>query len=189
VELLGRAGDGDPRVRSVMAFWLAVQGRFQEASKSLAMAEPVPVGRGPASLGGDRNWGLMDTVMVRIYRETGRKDEASRLAAEALARMRPGQAAGDDVCTWDAWEASPVAYASLAAQEGQKEEAVRALQLAMRCGDLPFGFWPQLPWFMALDGYAPYGDLLRERERRIAQIRAELIALDAGSGTPEQAAR
>ena len=47
-----------------------------------------------------------------------------------------------------------------------------------RCADLPFGFWPQLPWFRQLEGYAPYDALLREREARIVQLRGELLAID-----------
>lgn len=52
------------------------------------------------------------------------------------------------------------------------------LELALRCGDLPFGFWPQLPWFRQLEGYAPYDALLREREARIVQLRGELLRLE-----------
>lgn len=173
-----RAGDAHPWPRSIMAFWFAGQGRDQEASKSLAMAEPVPADRMPSTLGADRHWGLMDTAIVRIYRATGRSQEADRLAAEALARMRPKVREGDETCTWSLWEAGPVAYASLAANEGSKEEAVRVLELALRCGDLPFGFWPQLPWFRQLEGYAPYDALLREREARIVQLRGELLRLE-----------
>ena len=142
------------------------------------MAEPVPADRMPSTLGADRHWGLMDTAIVRIYRATGRSQEADRLAAEALARMRPKVREGDETCTWSLWEAGPVAYASLAANEGSKEEAVRVLELALRCGDLPFGFWPQLPWFRQLEGYAPYDALLREREARIVQLRGELLRLE-----------
>jgi hypothetical protein len=72
-----------------------------------------------------------------------------------------------------------VRYASLAANEGLQAEAVRALRAAMRCADLPYGFWPQLPWFRSLEGYAPYDELLRERERRVARLRTELLALEA----------
>ena len=183
------AGEVDALTLSVMAFWLAAQGRFEEASQSLARAGPIPAYRRPAVLGADRSWGLMETVMVRIYRKTGRRPEADRLAAEALRRMRPGPNDGDEACTWKIWEAGPVAYASLAAQEGLRDEAVRALRLAMRCGDLPFGFWPQLPWFRELEGYAPYGELLRERERRVARLRAELVALDPRGQAAVQDAR
>ena len=44
---------------------------------------------------------------------------------------------------YDVW----MRYASLAANEGFKDEAVDALAGAMRCGDLPPAFQPQLPWF------------------------------------------
>jgi hypothetical protein len=70
-------------------------------------------------------------------------------------------------------------YASLAAHEGLKDEAVDALRGALRCGDLPWAFEPGLPWFRSLEGYPPYDELLRERERRVARIRAELDQLDA----------
>ena len=177
-----QSGDADPLVRSIMAFWLAVQGRHEEASQSLTMAEPIPLNRFPPMLGSDRTWGLMDTVIVRIHRATGRDKDADRVAAEGLERMRPRPGEGDETCTWQLWEGGPVAYASLAANEGLKQEAVRALELAMRCGDLPFGFWPQLPWFLELEGYAPYDALLRERESRIARLREELLSIDPGSG-------
>ena len=188
-DLQARSGNDDPRMRSTMAFWLAVQGRHAEAAESLALAEPVPEARAAPSLGNDRNLGLMDTVMVRIHRETGRKAEADRLASSALARLRPTEPAGDEACGAHAWEPGIVAYASLAANEGLKDEAVRALRLAMKCGDLPFGFWPQLPWFKSLEGYAPYDDLVRERERRAAQIRNELLALETSGVTPGPAVK
>jgi len=177
-----REGEDDPWLHSMTAFWLTVQGRYREARQSLASAEPVPANRPPPVLGGDRTWGLMDTVIVRIYRETGRSDEADSLASEALARLRPTPGADDETCAWSLWETGPVAYASLAAHEGRKEEAVRALELAMRCGDVPFGFWPQLPWFRQLEGFAPYEALLRERAARIARVRPELLRIEEESG-------
>ena len=78
-------------------------------------------------------------------------------------------------CQWEGW----MRFASLAANEGQRAEAADALKGAMSCGDLPYGFQPQLPWFRSMKGYAPYDALLRERERRIEKIRAELISLEA----------
>ena len=188
-ELRALAGDDDAQVRSTMAFWLAVQGRYDEASRSLALAEPVPEQRMPPVLGGDRNTGLMDTAIVRILRRTGREAEAARLAESALERLRPDERTGDDACASYVWGSGPVAYASLAAQEGLKDEAVRALRFAMTCGDLPFGFWPQLPWFAALAGFAPYDALVQERERRIEKIRTELLALEAADGSHGQAAK
>ena len=77
---------------------------------------------------------------------------------------------------------APMRYAALAANEGHKDEVVQAMQTAMRCGDLPFGFWPQLPWFKSLEGYAPYEALLKERAARIERVRAELTKLEATAG-------
>jgi hypothetical protein len=41
---------------------------------------------------------------------------------------------------------------------------------------------PQLPWFRAMDGYAPYEALKREREARIERIRPELERIEAEAG-------
>jgi hypothetical protein len=73
-------------------------------------------------------------------------------------------------------------HASLAANEGLKDEAVAALKGAMRCGYLPPAFQPQLPWFRQLDGYPPYEALKREREQRVERVRAELIKIETDSG-------
>jgi hypothetical protein len=70
-------------------------------------------------------------------------------------------------------------FAALAANEGLKVEAVTALKDAMRCGDLPFSFQPELPWFRSLEGYPPYDELVRERDRRITAIRAEMSRLES----------
>ena len=64
-----------------------------------------------------------------------------------------------------------------------------ALSLAMRCGDLPFGFWPELPWFRSLAGYAPYDELVRERQRRVETVRKELLELEARAAGPAQQPR
>jgi len=135
--------------------------------------------------GGDAAFGLMETVQVRIYRATGRHEDAARVAADTLARLRAAAKAVADSCSWDrmVMEPSWVRLASLAANEGLRDEAVDALRNAMRCGDLPAAFQPQLPWFRALEGYPPYDELLRERARRIERTRAELLALEAGADT------
>lgn len=176
-----RAGDEDSHVRSVMAFWLSVQGRYEDAARSLALAEPLEIQWMPPVLGGDTDWGLMETAELRILRGSGRSDEADRLAAGLLTRMRAQSRKAGNRCDYATRPSGPVRHASLAANEGLKEEAVAALRLAMRCGDLPFAFWPQLPWFRSLEGYGPYDDLLRERARRIEAIRAELLRLEAGA--------
>ena len=172
-----RLGDENPHVRSQMAFWLAVQDRYDDAAKSLALAEPAPDEPGiPPLLSGDKDWGfgLKDTAKVRIYRATGRGQEATRLANERLEALRGERRAALTDCQWDGW----LPYASLAANEGRRDEAVHALQVAMRCGELPYAFQPQLPWFRRLEGHPPYDALLRERERRVEKIRAELLRLE-----------
>jgi len=186
--LRARAGSDDgwyPRLQSVMAFWYSVRGRNEDAARYLALAEPIPELWLPPVAGGDAAFGLMETAHVRIYRATGREEDAQRLAESVLGRLRAGLAAVGHACDWQeaAMETSWVRLASLAANEGLKDEAVAALQGAMRCGELPAAFQPQLPWFRALEGYPPYDELLRERARRIERIRAELLALEAGAAT------
>jgi len=170
-------------IRSVEAFWLAVRGRYDEAAAALAQAGEIPEWHIPPVLGGDAGYGLMETAQVRIYRETGRKPEADRLASGLLERFRKELESVGKGCSlrgrrYDNW----MRYASLAASEGLEEEAVTALGGAMRCGDLPPGFLPQLPWFRALDGYAPYEALKREREARIERIRPELLRIESEAG-------
>jgi adenylate cyclase len=176
--LQARVGADNPRVRSVMAFWQAVQGRYDEAAASLALAEPVPEEWVPPVMGGDASYGLMETAQVRIYRATGREADARRRVDELLARLRTARRAVGDGCEWGLMPAAWMRYASLAANEDLKEEAVDALQGALRCGDLPPGFQPQLPWFRNLQGYPPYDALVRERERRVEDIKAELLRLE-----------
>jgi hypothetical protein len=66
---------------------------------------------------------------------------------------------------------------------------IKVLEGGVRCGDLPFGFWPQLPWFQGMVGYSPYDELVQERDRRLEQIPAELIALEADGGAPGPTAK
>ena len=87
-----------------------------------------------------------------------------------------------DGCDWKRLTPGWMRYASLAANEGFKDEAVDALEGALRCGELPPGFQPQFPWFRSLEGYPPYDALLKERNRRVAEIRAQLLALEAEAG-------
>lgn len=133
--------------------------------------------------GGDATYGLVETAAVRILRETGRGDGARSRVDQLLARLRAGRAAVGSRCStesgrYDDW----MRHASPAANEGPKDEAVDALRDAMRCGDLPPAFLPQLPWLRSLDGYTPYEELKRERERRIELIRKELIRIETESG-------
>jgi adenylate cyclase len=167
-------------VSSVAAFWHAVQGRYDEAAAELAQAGSIPEFRIPPLLGGDATYGLMETAQVRIYRESGRKSEADEIVSDLLKRLRTERKAVGEGCVLEGDRyANWMRYASLAANEGLKEEAVDALGGAMRCGELPPVFLPQLPWFRALDGYAPYEALKREREARIERIRPELLRIEA----------
>jgi len=133
-------------------------------------------------MGGDKSWGQMETAKIRILRGTSHAAEADRLATQLLAQARATWNKSVSKCEWEGFMEEPLRYAALAANEGHKDEAVRALQTAMRCGDLPFGFWPQLPWFKSLEGYAPYEALLKERAARIERVRAELTKLEATAG-------
>ena len=182
-QLKALVGDKDPSVRSTMAFWLAVQGRYDEAAESLALVGPLPDTTLPPRLGGDTTLGLLEPAVLRIHRATGRDKEAGRLRERARSkRLRTDRRAAGTGCDWDGW----MRYASLAANEGLKDEAVDALRGAMRCGDLPYGFRPQLPWFRSLEGYAPYDELLRERGRRVEKIRAQLLQLEASAARPAE---
>jgi hypothetical protein len=180
-EMRTEMGDDNRRVQSIVAFWGSVRGHYAAAAKALALAEPIPDISPPPGLGGDTHWGLMETAQVRIYRGTGHAEMARQFARERLDQLREEWRAADKKCEWMGWMQAPMRYASLAANEGLKEEAVRALQAAMRCGELPYGFFPQLPWFRELEGYAPYDELLRERARRVEGIRNELLQLE-GNG-------
>jgi TolB-like protein/tetratricopeptide (TPR) repeat protein len=182
LDLQSRVGKDNQQVNSVNAFWLAVQGRYRDAAAALARAEPLLAEEPPPVLGGDTNWGQMETIKLLIYRGTGRKVEADRLASQWLPQMRAQWRKSQKTCDWDGFMSAPMRYAALAASEGLRDEAVKALQTAMRCGDLPFGFFPQLPWFKNLEGYAPYDALLQQRAARVEGIRVELDRLQASAG-------
>ena len=59
-------------------------------------------------------------------------------------------------------------------------ESVAALRQAMDATDLPILFRPTLPWFTSLEGHPGYDALVRERAGRIATIKAEMLAIEAG---------
>jgi TolB-like protein len=187
--LRGRNWRDPTRVPAVAAFWWAVQGRYEEAAVALAESGTVPERVIPPAMGIDALYGLFETAEVRILRATGREVEAERRAAELLGQLRAIRKAVGDGCVhegrrYDGW----MRHASLAANEGLREEAVDALRGAQRCGELPPGFMPQLPWFRTLDGHAPYEALKREREARIERVRPELERIEAESGLASSAA-
>jgi hypothetical protein len=177
-ERIGEHPDLLPGIASIAAFWLSVQDRHAEASRWLARAGEVPDERNPTLLGHDNNSGLVEAATVRILRGTGREAEADQRAAQWLEARRKARAAPEQSCNPGDPSGTLVRDASLFASEGLRAEAVEALQQAMRCSDVPFGFWPRLPWFRALEGYAPYDALLQEYRARIAAVRGELLELD-----------
>jgi TolB-like protein len=186
--LRARFGADDPTLRSLMTFWYAVQGRYDEAAQSLPLAASGWMEGRPPMLGDNipEIGGLRDAARLRIYRGTGRTREADQLARELLTRFRVERRAAGNGCRWDGW----LPYASIAAMEGHRDEAVDALKGAMHCGDLPYGFQPAFPWFKSLEGYAPYDALVRERARRVEEIRPSLLKLEADHHvTPADLAR
>jgi len=167
-------GHEHPGLSASKAFWLAVQDRLDEAAAALAHAEPIPDSLVPYRMGGSVDLGQMLPAQLRIYRATGRGTEAQRLAEQQFTRLRKQIADADSEEGPPPW----AALAGLAANEGRREEAVEALREAMAHSPLPYDFRPELPWFRSLEGYAPYDELIRERERRIEGIRVELESLD-----------
>ncbi|HQR49633.1 MAG TPA: hypothetical protein PL152_09860, partial [Steroidobacteraceae bacterium] len=180
-QLVGIRGADDRDALRIAAFWYAVQGRYEEAAGSLDKSLPFPAQMFvPPVLGGDARQGMIEAAQVRILRGTGKSAEADRLARNLLDDLRRKRTSARTRC-WAPDEDDTMRLAALAAGEGLKDEAVAALSDAMRCGDLPFGFEPELPWFKALEGYPPYDELVRERTRRLAQARADMLALEAGA--------
>jgi TolB-like protein/tetratricopeptide (TPR) repeat protein len=150
------------------AFWLAVQQRYAEAAVALAHGEPVPDdaigGLGSSLLGNSQ----LLPALLRIYRNTGRADEANAIARRYLEKLRRDPDAGLDL-------------AALAANEGLQDEAVRALESLFERYPLVDFFYPQLPWFKSLEGHPRYDRLLPERSRRIDAARKEMLQLEASA--------
>jgi hypothetical protein len=180
-ELLELRGADDRDANRVAAFWYAVQGRYSEAARSLDRSLPFPGQMFvPPVLGGDARQGMIEAAEIRILRQTGRSAEADRLARTLLNDLRKRRASARARC-WAPDEDDTLRFAALAAGEGLNDEAVAALRDALRCGDLPFGFEPELPWFKALEGHPDYDALLQERARRVAQARRDMLVLEAGA--------
>jgi TolB-like protein len=183
-ELDARPGVSPERLAGVKAFWMAVLGRHDEAATWLARAEPIPDAWLPPVMGSSNAYGLMDTMRPHILRATGRGGEAAQETQARLAVLREQRAALGDGCgepAFDGW----ISLAGIAAVEGLRDEAVDALAVALRCGDLPPGFNPDWPWFRELDGYPPYEALKQERLRRIERIRQELLRIENEPGLAE----
>jgi hypothetical protein len=82
---------------------------------------------------------LRERGVIRVA--TGREEAARRLAEERLQALRAQRRAAGTACAMSLFSSGSrgtwLEYASLAANEDLKDEAVGALQGAMRCGELP----------------------------------------------------
>jgi TolB-like protein/Tfp pilus assembly protein PilF len=175
-DVLALRGAGDPSTHAVMAFWLSVQGRYTEAARSLALAEPIPERPRAGGLGSAIVGTQALPALLRVYRATGREAEAREIADRWLARWRAERPADADAGNWN-W----ADLAALEANEGNRDAAVELLQQALRWSDLPAGFQPSLPWFRSLEGHPGYSDLVAEREARILRVRDQMLAVDAAA--------
>jgi len=182
VELAGLTGDweawerhnaraqelwpGDAATWRRTGFWLAVQGRYPEAAEALRKGEPLTERNTVGALGTALLVRQLLPAVLRTYRATGRGAEADELAGRYLAQLR--QDPGDH---FD--------LGVLAANEGHKDEAVRALQEAFRRRPIGWFFYPQLPWFRELEGHPGYDRLLAEYQRQVREVHAELLRIEA----------
>ena len=155
------------------AFWYSVQGRYADASNSLAKAGSVHAGGG-GPMGSSLELGALP-ALVRLYLAEGREADAQDLTRKFHDWFRterkgvPGQAADN------------VLLAGSAIVSGERAAAVRYLEAAMKQVPIPFLFYPQLPWFKSLEGEPGYAEVVAELERRRADILAEITALEAAS--------
>lgn len=175
-ELVESRGAENRDLNARMAFWYSVLGRYEEAARALALAEPIPEDPMSGGLGISINVFQAIPAKLRVYRATGRGAEANDLAQQYLAKWRRLRLQTPQAGTFG-W----VDLAALAASEGQRDEAVDALRHAMDESDVPYLFRPALPWFRKLDGHPGYDALVGEREARIVRIRAEMLALEAAA--------
>jgi TolB-like protein/tetratricopeptide (TPR) repeat protein len=173
-ELVTNRGAENRDLNARMAFWYSVFGRYDEAARALALAEPIPEDPLSGGLGISINVFQAIPAKLRVLRATGREAEANELAQEYLAKWRDLRAQTRETGSFD-W----VDLAALAASEGHRDEAVGALRHAMAESDLPYLFRPTLPWFRNLEGHPGYDALVREREQRIERIRPEMLAMES----------
>lgn len=150
-----------------LAFWRAVQGRYEDAAEALARGEPVPEDAiGP--LGANLLSRQALPAVLRIYRATGRATEAGTLARKYLQLLRADPEQG-------------LPLAALAANEGLRDEAVAALRREFQQSPLSMMFHPELPWFRSLEGDPGYDTLLALRQKRIDTAHAAMLKLEAAN--------
>jgi len=172
-------GADDKPLNAVMAFWYSVFGRYDEAARALAIAEPIPERPTVGGLGSSvRNTQALP-ALLRVYRATGRADQAGEIAKRYLAEWRAERPKSPDESNFS-W----VDLAALEANEGNRDVAVELLRQALRWSELPPGFQPRLPWFRSLEGHPGYDALVRERSARIEQVRAKMLASKPADKTP-----
>jgi len=173
-ELAASRGAENRDLNARMAFWYSVFGRYDEAARALALAEPIPEDPLSGGLGISINVFQAIPAKLRVLRATGREAEANELAQKYLAKWRDLRPQTRETGSFD-W----VDLAALAASEGHRDDAVDALRHAMDESDLPYLFRPTLPWFRSLEGDPGYDTLVREREQRIERIRPEMLAMES----------
>jgi len=164
----------NPKDLGDIAFWLAVQGRYAEAAEVYARAGPNPK-TGSARRGeGAHACSVATPALLRTYRAMGRTDEAQSLATRCLALLR-AQYIEEEGTPRDSDTADELA--ALAANEGYKDEAVRALRTRAELVPLDMTFHRRLPWYRNLEGHPGYADYLAERQRRMVEARAEMESI------------
>jgi TolB-like protein/tetratricopeptide (TPR) repeat protein len=147
-------------------FWLAVQGRYAEAAEALEKGKPWPEHMIAGGLGSALFHRQLLPAVLRTYRATGRAAEADELAGKYLGALRSNPGDHFDLGV-------------LAANEGLADEAVRALEVAFQERPVGWFFYPQLPWFRDLEGQPGYERLRKEYERRVSDVHAELLRIEA----------
>ena len=164
----------NPQGLGGVAFWLAVQGQYAEAAEVYARAGPLLDTQANAPGEGAHACSAATPALLRTYRAMGRTDEAQSLATRCLEvlRRRFEDEEGTPRDTDTAF-----ALAALAANEGYKDEAVRALDNNVERKPLEPFFDPRLPWYRNLEGHPGYADYLAERQRRMEQARAEMESI------------
>ena len=163
----------NPQGLGGVAFWLAVQGRYAEAAEVYARAGPLLDINSNTPGEGAHACSASTPALLRTYRAMGRTDEAQRLATRCLALLRGRYEEEDTPRDSD----TALALAALAANEGYKDEAVRALRTNVERKPLELFFDPRLPWYRNLEGHPGYADYLAERQRRMEQARAEMESI------------
>ncbi len=168
LEQLRRDFPEDQVAWRLSAYWLAVQGRDSEAAQALEKSGPLPNDKSDfdACMGSDV---LSLVPLLRIYRATGRAEQADALAGRCRKAFKSDPKWWQDL-------------AELEANEGRVDEAIVALTQTLARSPLPRMFDPRLPWYQSLQGNPEYQRVLDERQRRMADARSTMLQLEAAAG-------